>query len=437
MKTLLISLFLIANFITIQAQSTIYGVEWDSVLDLSFFVSVNPNEGSIIRVDTLPGVEDEWTAQSTAILNETSGYYTFATYLNSTYTSSNLYNININTGAIVSNPTLSSPVRELNYDHVSGNYYALEFEDTTATPTGGMSSGNDNGDTTITGAGAVFTSGIYHSVSVNTTTGIVTRIANIAGVTGTSINNSAYNSSNKHFSFVDDNDLIYTIDVNDGSIVSNPSLSASIQELHYNKTSGVYYALENISNAYYLVTVNPTTGLVTQVGSVTGLNSIQICTSTLDIKNNIFSVTDNNDELFNINLSTATVNTTPQLNPNIIGLTIKAAAPITGINNPISGVKEVVKTNETISLEWVEKTKSQEISKKTLAYPNPVANQLTIEVSTTPTLLSIYNINGVLIKTETLHNMITKVNVEEFENGLYFFSLNSANKRETKRIFVQ
>lgn len=400
---------------------------------------IDPFNGNISRLDTLYGVEDAWTAQSTSTLNKTSEIYTFATYLNNTFTVADLYNVNINTGAIISNPTLSVPVTELNFDILSGNYYGLEFEDTTATPTVGLTHINDNGDTTITGTGAVATSGIYHTVSVNTTTGLVSRISNLLGVTSISTNNSAYNSSNNYFTFVDNNDLIYTINLANGSIISNPSLSTTIHELQYNSVTGVYYALENSGNDYFLVTVDPSTGISNRVGSINGLNSIQTCTSTLDEINDIYSITDNNEKLFNINLSTASLNSNPQLSCNVIGLTINSSVlptvtlPYTNnitknIKNP-SGDLPVIKD--------LQGNPNSIFNEKNLAYPNPAKNQLTIEVSAVPTTLNIYTITGDFIKTEILQQKVTTINIEEFKTGLYYFNLDNINKIETKKIFVK
>lgn len=439
MKTLLITLSLLTSLTIIQAQSTIYGVEWDPITNVSYLSSISPADGNILRISVLPGVANEFTARGTAILNLNNKLYSFATYTNNTTTISKLYNVNINDGSITSNPFLSSPVRELNYDAVSGNYYAIEFEDTTAAPTGGMTSVNDFGDTTTAYVGASVISGIYYTVSVNVSTGVVTRIASIAGVTGISANNSTYNASTGQFIFVDDNDVIYTINVSDGSITSSATLSTSVQELHMNPLTGVYSALAFNNGTYNLVTVNTSNGTVTTIGAVTGLNSIKICTSTLDKLNDVFTVTDSNDELFNINLNTGARISKQPLSNEVIGLTIDPAIPVPVISNAYMTNPNNPRPNDPIPIGGFERVKSQytkeQLNKEILAYPNPALDQITIEAPKS-TRLSIYDIAGVLVKEVVLKNELTTVNIEELKNGVHFFNLSSNGKTETKRIIV-
>ncbi len=440
MKTILFSLLFIGNIIYSQAQSTIYGVEWDSTLNVSYFVHLNPNNGSFTRIDSLTGVADAYTAKGTAISDESSNYYTFATYLNSSLSVANLYNINKNTGAIVSNPTLSTPVMELNYDNISGNYYAIEFEDTTITPAGGLSMGNDNGDTTIINAGATVISGIYHTVSVNTSTGAVSRIANLSGVTSISLNNSAYNNSKSEFVFVSGQDSIYTVDITDGSILYSSLLTTSIKELHYNNTSGVYYAIENDNNTYYLVSVDHTTGLATRINSINGLNNIQISSSTLDEINNIYSIVDENDVIYNINTSNGNVLSSSQINSNIIGLTINVTVPAPAINYQLTNEPELIVQDTTIKSNFNKgnfQTAEEELVKEVLAYPNPATSQLTIELNTFPSTLNIYNTNGHLIKSKNLNQKTTIVNVEDLDNGLYYFNIYNGKNLDSKKILIQ
>jgi len=75
-----------------------------------------------------------------------------------------------------------------------------------------------------------------------------------------------------------DPDHLYSIDVTNGSIMSSPFFSdtgSSVRELKYDNSSGLLYGLYWDGAQFFLASVNPTTGLYTQIGTntISGLGS--------------------------------------------------------------------------------------------------------------------------------------------------------------------
>jgi len=374
MKKLILPLMLLLTINSVKSQTTIYGLEWDNVLNVNYFVSVDPATGVITQLDSLSGVQ--YAAAAVSAFNEASEFYIF------TDKSGKIYTVDINNGAILSSPTLTASITELQYDKVSGNYYALEQADVT------------------------------YLVNVNTTSGLVTRIDSISGVNNISTSSSTYDYNNNLFVFVGDN-IIYSIDVSTGATISNPILSSFIHELQLDMSTGTYYGIEHneTNNTYYLVNVNPNTGTVTQIDSIQGLEYFALGTSTLDTLNGLYSILSRDGSLLSIDINTAVVSANPSLISSIGNLKINVL--------PISGSKMSVPTYNQI-----------------YAYPNPVKDQLSINVNTTPTTLKVYDQQGRLMAEEIFYNTSNKVDVSNYKTGIYFFTMSNSEVSETKKIII-
>jgi hypothetical protein len=407
MKTLIISLIIATNILFVQAQETIYGIELDSVTNNHFFVSINPNDATISQIDTisdLGGVKN-----GTAALNSTSDFFVFVGY-DKFYTK--IYTIDINNGVIISSPSLSAQVEELCYDQLSGNYYAIEKEDTS---TGGSFPPQNYQ---------------YHIASINSSTGVVTRIKTIDGVSGVSLNNSTYNHLTQEYTFISDNNKIYTLDVSSGNVISEKSLLHSIIELQLNLKTGSYFGIhhDDIGNANYLATINPSNGSVNLFFSSIGINNFQTGTSTIDTLNERFSVVDNNNKLTHIDLYSANINSNTLLSSFVYHHCIKIESA-TESRNVFFG-------DDTKSIQNLRSGNLNPMDEEFNAYPNPAISFLTIKVSETPTLLSIFNLNGALVETKNLTNKLNKIDISSYESGLYLFNLSNSLKTETKKINV-
>ena len=413
MKKLILFLSVLLLINTVNSQSIIYGIEYDAQSNVNYFVSVNPENGIITQIDSLPEIKNIMIGSSA--LNRTDKIYTFTNYHDSDALI-DIYSLDINTGAIISNPTLSSPiVKELHYSNIDGNYYAIENERTSIV----------NLDSTGHSLPPILVLK-YYLVSINSITGYVTRIDSIQNCFGVSLNNSSFNSNNGQFVFVDFNNIIYTLDVSTGAIISNPTLSAKILELQLDLSTGNYYAIEydELTGINYLVNVYPTTGLVTRIDSIAGLTELIIGTSTLDTLNGLYSFVNQDNELVSITLNDVSISSSMLLSSTLSNLQINTTAA--GRPTAVKG------TNNNALLKLA--GNSSMIENQIKAFPNPAKDNLTINVNFIPTTLNIYDINGSLINSEILSDESNTINVSEYKTGLYFFTL--FNKESTKTIKI-
>lgn len=67
-------------------------------------------------------------------------------------------------------------------------------------------------------------------------------------------------------------------------------------------------------------------------------------------------------------------------------------------------------------------------------YPNPVANNLTIEAGKVISKISVYNLVGQEVKRLTPNNLSTTINMNELENGVYFVNVTINNSQKTIKV---
>jgi len=68
-------------------------------------------------------------------------------------------------------------------------------------------------------------------------------------------------------------------------------------------------------------------------------------------------------------------------------------------------------------------------------YPNP-ANDLVNIFSQTPGVLHIYNINGMLVKTEMVNNSNEQIDISNLSNGIYIIKINTDTQNYTQKLVV-
>lgn len=416
MKTLLISLSLITSIITTQAQTVMYGIEWDDISSIYNFISVDPITGVQTIINTLPDVDDV-VMSNVGEINSTSEYY-FIKDRNET-----LYTIDVNIGTVLNQaPGNGSSISDLHYDKISDTYYAIEKD----LPPLQLTSFLPN----------------FYFVEVDIISGTLTRLGSTLSISTIKENCSTYDEINKQFIMVDNTNTIYTINATTGTIISSSPLSADINGLRFDNSTMTYFAIEwdSFGDINYLTTVNPTDGTATQVGTVLDLfGDIQWGTSTIDTVNNLYAVIDQNNVLFSIDLNTASVTDTSQINTVMTNLTISAI--FYGGKVPLAGENPIKKLQSPISHKRIGTQNEEMLFESSLnkikAYPNPTTNNLTFELKTVPSTLNIYDFNGKLIKTEVLENKLTTIDVSYFEKNLYYFTIRNSETTETKKIIVQ
>ena len=74
----------------------------------------------------------------------------------------------------------------------------------------------------------------------------------------------------------------------------------------------------------------------------------------------------------------------------------------------------------------------------TLVYPNPVKNQLLVQIPSSENCsLDIFTLEGKLILSKQLYSKNTAINTENFEKGTYILRINNSGKRIIKKIVKQ
>ncbi|MCX6257082.1 MAG: T9SS type A sorting domain-containing protein [Bacteroidia bacterium] len=160
-------------------------------------------------------------------------------------------------------------------------------------------------------------------INIDTATGSFTQIGSaINGIGWVSPYIRAYDEVHGHYIFqggVSIPDHLYTIDVSDGSIISNPyypPTGSCVREIKYDNSNDSLYGLywNSSLSHFYLATVNPSTGLIIHIYSstITGLSSIAQGNTAYDSNNHRYFVITGN-HLYSIDALTGNLISSPVL----------------------------------------------------------------------------------------------------------------------------
>ena len=227
------------------ATSTLYGIYKQTGTSSPFiFASIDQVTGNVNPISVLSGITAIEGGDQFSAIDQVNGWYIFTALNNGL----RLYTIDITTGSIVSNPTTQGNFREFQFDEVSNKLYGL------------MLSGS--------------APNISHTlVSINLTTGGYDNIITIPGVGGLASAGtrfSTFDSNHGRYIFrggdSQGNWNLYSIDVNNGNVVYNPTYPLSpsapdeenIIELQYDNLADTLYALHWGENE--IAATNPFTG---------------------------------------------------------------------------------------------------------------------------------------------------------------------------------
>lgn len=330
-----------------------------------------------------------------------------------------LFTVDAITGNIISSPSFPvlsdtlDNVIELQYDNSSNTLYGLHW---------------DNSENT------------EYLVTIDQATGIHTKINKdgLSGVKWVMTGNTTFDKTNHRFVFKggDDNGnwYLYTVDATTGNIISNPicpvpsgNLNNNVFGLQYDNSLNKYYGLiqpDYISGETFLVSVDITTGLPTQIGLVPGLGGIT--KATYDEINHRYSAVGHDNSgiwhLYSIDVNTANIISSPSFpelsstTNNVIEFEYDNASgilyalrwdpnatdPTTGITNNRSG-------NPFFNL-----------------YPNPFSQSSKIVLSKPyrEITIFIYNSLGQVIRKQTSYNSSTvDIQRNDLSSGTYFISV--------------
>ncbi|HCB63233.1 MAG: hypothetical protein A2W93_11320 [Bacteroidetes bacterium GWF2_43_63] len=163
-----------------------------------------------------------------------------------------------------------------------------------------------------------FSQGEY-LIQIDPATGSYNKIgAAIAGIRWVYPNVKCYDETHGSYIFQGgdpDPDHLYSIDVTNGSIISNPFFSitgSTVRELKYDNTNDLLYGLYWDGAQFFLASVNPTNGLHTQIGTnpISGLGSTLQGVTAFDENHHRYFALESN-QIFSIDAITGALISSP------------------------------------------------------------------------------------------------------------------------------
>lgn len=252
------------------SSNILYGFAWDDVEDVEYFVSIDPANGLVTSLTPITGIE-LITQHSTFGNNE---YFAIMAGDGIRYlvqiSISNTYTVSLTEFDYSNHPELEN-VAGIEYDHANDILYGYAFEDT------------DEGEQN-TGPGQVLQPADLPPVFVVTidpSTGIVTKHSEIEDIDGIADGASAYDGENYYLKVRNSGGgySMATIDVSDFSISMSSVLSSTNEDLtspngfEVNIETGLIYgyAWDSVNEEEVFISYNIDTEAITQIGVITGI----------------------------------------------------------------------------------------------------------------------------------------------------------------------
>ena len=217
-----------------------------------FVVEIDTATGHFTKTGTSPIPGVAWIQPGDRTYDVAAGEYIFQGF---TTPPAHLYFIDISNGTVVSNPVLplsgaSSAIRETQYDNSTGNLYGLNWD-------------NNNQE--------------FYLATVNRITGVHTNVGTqpIAGLTATMQGFTSFDEIHHRYIHLVGKQLV-TIDASTGLLLYDQMLNLNTMDymtsISYNNEQDKLYGVrqENgITDVYRLCTIDPATGIVTDIGNGT------------------------------------------------------------------------------------------------------------------------------------------------------------------------
>lgn len=77
------------------------------------------------------------------------------------------------------------------------------------------------------------------------------------------------------------------------------------------------------------------------------------------------------------------------------------------------------------------------VNLKLRVYPNPVSSEIFIETSSFDNVISIYSIQGTLIRNVIMNSNKTKINIDDLSTGVYLLEIFDEKNRQFQKIIVK
>ena len=278
----------------LSVAATILGIQGSTNRQL---VSIDPTTGTITNIGSAVSIHS--SVSGTDAIDPTNNRF-FMIANTSAGSDSQLFILNTQTGALLGSPTLtgtsSSAIQALQYNTTNGVLYGIQ--------------GSTN----------------RQLVSIDPTTGTITNIGSAISIHSSVSSTDAIDPTNNRFFMIANTSAgsdsqLFILNTQTGALLGSPTLtgtsSSAIRALQYNTINGVLYGIQGSTNRQ-LVSIDPTTGTITNIGSAVSIHSSVSGTDAIDPTNNRFFMIANtsagsDSQLFILNTQTGALLGSPTL----------------------------------------------------------------------------------------------------------------------------
>ncbi|OYT16325.1 MAG: hypothetical protein B7C24_08300 [Bacteroidetes bacterium 4572_77] len=356
-----------------------------------FVVEINRATGQYVK--TGPKIANvTWIYPNIRTYNENTNTYIFP----SSQIDHRLFSINTSNGTIVYNPLINN-ISKFQFHNTNNSLYGIE---------------QDNANN------------IKKFILIDPITGTYTQIGNSLPSSGMFQGYRTIDEINNRFIFLDPPNILYSINTINGNIISNPNLvlnsGENIINFKFDNSTGILYGLlqDNNLQKYFLVTIDPATGIYTRIGSGS-IFGIGGGTATIDETNQEYIY------MYNDGLGGHEITTLDISNGNVI---YNSTIP-TDISDNFHGLEFDNTNNKLYSLHWDSEIASsiegQHFTKNEIViYPNPTYDKIIFEnIDCELEEIVVYNTLGQNVTSHITINEVntqTIINLMKLDDGIYY-----------------
>lgn len=364
-----------------------------------FVLNINYNNGTYLKVGPVISPVTYVISEESAF-NQNNGTYFFI----SSSPDKRLYSINSTNGNIDNNPLFSDNIYGFEYNKTTNILYAIK----PGSPTSDLINFNVvNGNVTPLGISipqSSFYQGDFYTID---------------------------SANNKYIFFAPISNKIYVINLNTNVIESNTTITlpnnSQLANLSFNNQSNILYGIIKINyiDKNYLVSINLTTGLITQLGNGASTNFGGGGTGTINENDNLYIYNYGNDSNHNKGINVMNLNTGNLVNNVII-------SPL-DLQDNVNSIEYDNFQNKLFGLHWdsnisLANTNFEKLNPQVIIYPNPINDESYLEVINKKDIsefnLTVYDSHGTIVISENkcFTNKI-KISKENLLSGIYIYKV--------------
>lgn len=395
-----------------MVKITVYFSLFFSIISFAqgeFVVAIDNETGVYTKFNETPLEGIEFLYPNDATIIESSGTYIFA----SDQASQDMVFVDIASGTIVASPPLNN-TRYFEVDQDNSVLYGLELTPGTnlATP-----------------------------VTIDVPSGVGTPILGSFGAVTYAGNYSDFNQIENRYAFMGiptegPGYILYYLNALTGTLISNAQLDIPTEDqitcFKFHRETNVLYAQmrDASEQRYYLITINPITGVTQKIGSGYE-NASSFASGTIDLSANTFVILYPSPFLNGFAVTTIDLTTGEELFTKLLTLNE------TGDNFYSIEYDAVQETLYALHYDAeILATETFEGSNEVDVYPNPMEAELFVSKAENSTYV-LYNAHGQVIESGSIANTIEIIQVSQVPAGFYYIQIRTNDLVQTKKLMKE